>query len=202
MTIKELLEKRNALKKKKPEFIYQDAHKKVRIQWKWRRPRGSGSKMRIGMKGYRRPLEVGWGSPKLVEGLDRNGMVMVVVHNAAELAKLDPKKNIVIIASSVGTKKKITIIEQAAKKGLKINNFKDAEKFAKDAKESVEKRKKDKQQVKEEREKNKETAKKDAEKKKSKEAKEVKKEEEAPMTEEEKKLEEKKEKDKMLISTQ
>jgi len=202
MTIKELLEKRKSLKSKKPEFIYQDAHKKVRIPWKWRRPRGSGSKMRIGHRGYKRPLEVGWGSQKEVKGLDKNGLMPVLVHNAAELAKLDPKKDAVVIGSGVGAKKKITIIEQAAKKGLKISNFKDAEKFAKDAKESVEKRKKEKQQVKEDREKKKETAKKDAEKKKSKEEKEAKKDEEAPATEEEKKLEEKKEKDKMLISTQ
>jgi large subunit ribosomal protein L32e len=202
MTIKELLEKRKGLKRKKPEFVYQDAHKKVRIPWKWRRPRGSGSKMRIGMKGYRRPLEVGWGSPKSVEGLDRNGLMPAVVHNTAELAKLDPKKDIVVIASSVGTKKKITIIEQAAKKGLKISNFKDAEKFAKDAKDGVEKRKNEKRRIKEAREKKKETALKDAEKKKAKEAKEAKKEGEAPATDEEKKIEDKKEKDKMLISTQ
>jgi large subunit ribosomal protein L32e len=198
MGMKELLEKRKALKKKKPEFIVQDAHKKRRLPWCWRRPRGSGSKMRIGHRGYKRPLEVGWGSPDEVKGLDRNGMRMATVCNTEDLAKLDPKKDVAVIACSVGTKKRIAIIEQAAKKGIRIFNYKDAGKFANDAKESIEKRKAETAKLKEERDKRKESAKKEAEKKKAKD----KKEEDQPATEEEKKLEEKKEKDKMLISTQ
>jgi large subunit ribosomal protein L32e len=197
MSIKEILQKRRALKSRKPEFMYQDAHKKRRLPQSWRRPKGSGSKMRIGHRGYRRPLEVGWGSPSEVRGLDRSGMKPVLVHNPEELARLDPKTDIAVMAGSVGMKKKITIIEQAGKLGLNISNFKDAAKFANEARESVERRKKEKQQVKEGREKKKEAAKKEAEKKKAKEKKE-----EKPASEEEKKLEEKKEKDKMLISTQ
>ena len=61
--IKELLDKRKALKKKKPVFTRQDAHKKKKVGWKWRKPKGSDSKMRVGKKGYKRSVRPGWGSP-------------------------------------------------------------------------------------------------------------------------------------------
>ncbi|MBN1544607.1 hypothetical protein JW898_04045 [Candidatus Woesearchaeota archaeon] len=206
MEVKELLQKRRLLKRKKPEFIRQDAHKRKKLSWNWRKPRGSDSKMRVSRRGYKRQVRKGWGSPSLVKGLDRTGLTPFTANRPADLANADPKKHIIIIGGSVGTKKKVAIIEQALSKHLKIANFKDPSKLVTEVKEQFEKKKKDKEKLKEERAKKREAAKKEAEKKKEKEKKEKEKEksrdEAAEMTEEEKKIEEKKEKDKMLISTQ
>ena len=44
--IQRLLELRKRIKRKKPEFIRQDAHKKKSLESKWRKPKGLHSKMR------------------------------------------------------------------------------------------------------------------------------------------------------------
>ena len=64
---------RAQMKGKKPEFIRQDAHKKPGLGWKWRRPKGITSKMRLHLKGYRRIVKKGYRSPKDVRGLTKDG---------------------------------------------------------------------------------------------------------------------------------
>jgi large subunit ribosomal protein L32e len=199
MSFKELLQKRRLLKSKKPKFATQDAHKKTKLQWRWRRPRGSDSRMRVSASGYRRPVEKGWGSPAEVKGLDRSGLMPVVVSNTKDLATIDPKKNIIVIAGTVGQKKRMEIVTVAQEKKMPIANCKDPAKFLAEAKEAIDAKKKAKEEMKKTREQKKEAAKKEAEKKKAKEEKDKK---DAEKTEEEKKEEEKKEKDKALISTQ
>jgi large subunit ribosomal protein L32e len=214
MDTKELLKKRRILKKKKPEFIRQDAHKKKKVGWKWRKPKGSDSKMRVSRRGYSRIVKKGWSSPLAVRGTERSGLLPVIVDNQSALQKIDPSTQIMVLSSGLGTKKKMALVEEAVKKNIPISNCKDPQKFLDDVKEKFEKKKKDKEKLKVERDKKKEEAKKEAakkEKKEKKEKEEKKKEEEKAKEEktpeeikeeEEKKLEEKKEKDKLLISTQ
>jgi large subunit ribosomal protein L32e len=209
MNVKELLQKRRMLKRKKPEFVRQDAHKKKKVGWKWRKPKGSDSKMRVSRRGYRRIVKVGWGAPSAVRGVDRTGLVPVVAENVTAVQKIDPGKEIMVIAGSVGIKKRMAIVEQAISRNIKISNCREPEKFLKEMKEQFEKKKKKKEKLKQEREKKKEAATKAAKKAKEEEKK---KEEEKAKTaektaeekkeEEEKKIEEKKEKDKLLITTQ
>ena len=200
MENKQLLTKRRILKAKKPEFIRQDAHKKRKLSWKWRKSKGSGSKMRVSRRGYKRSVQIGWGSPREVKGMNREGLKPVMVHNVNDLSKLNPKTDIAVIAATVGDKKKIMIIEQAAAKKIKISNFKEPEKFVQKIKEHFDKKKKQKEQLKEERNKKKEEVKKQALKKKEKE--EAEKNAEKDLSDEEKKAQEKKEIEKALISTQ
>lgn len=208
MNTKELLNKRHMLKKKKPEFIRQDAHKKKKVGWKWRKPKGSDSKMRVSRRGYKRSVRIGWGSPSAVRGLSQEGLQPMLVSNAMEVQNADPKTCIIVIHSGVGTKKRLEIVEKAMSKGIKISNYKDPAKFIEEVKKEFEKKKKDKEKLKEDREKKREAAKKEAQKKKEKEEKKAAEKEgkkgdkEEEMTEAEKKMEEKKEKDKLLISTQ
>jgi large subunit ribosomal protein L32e len=200
MNTKELLQKRREVKRKKPEFIMQDAHKKKRLPWKWSKPKGSDSKMRVSRRGYKRMLRVGWGSPSEVKGLNRQGLVPVTVNNVKELQKINPKTDIIVISASVGTKKRCEIIEAALGKNMLIANYKDSRKFLETVKQDAEAKKKEKETLKQTREKKKEEAAKVAQKK----AKEAKKEEAKSEEEKQadKKAEEKKEKDKMLITTQ
>ena len=210
MDVKKLLNKRRLLKKKKPEFVRQDAHKKVKVGWKWRKPKGSDSKMRVGRKGYKRSVRKGWGSPSLVKGLDMLGLKPVPVNNLKDLENINPQTDSIVIGSTVGTKKKMAIVEKALSKKITITNYKDPEKYLKKLKQDIESKKKEKEKEKEKRVKKREAVKKEAEKKKAKEEKEKKDqdkkekttEDEEELTEEEIKAEEKKEKDRLLITTQ
>lgn len=190
MEIKQALELRKILKGKKPKFIKQDAHKKKRLDKKWKRPRGLHSKIRLCKKGYRRGVTKGWGSPGVAKGLDKNGMIPVVVSNVAELSKINGKTESALI-SNVGQKKRAEILRKAKELKLIISNVNDIGKelekidaFVKERKDR--KTKRAERKVKSE------------EKKKTKEKKGESIDKKLEETEEEKKTREKKEMDKVL----
>ncbi|MFH0977970.1 MAG: 50S ribosomal protein L32e [Candidatus Woesearchaeota archaeon] len=195
-----LLQARRQLKKKKPDFIMQDKHKKARLKTAWRKPKGSDSKMRVGFRGYRRSVEIGWGSPKEVKHLHPTGLRPVVVQNAKGLEKLDSKTDGIIIGSSVGTRKRVEIITEAIKKNLRILNIKDPRQFLEETNKRLQAK------VEEKKQQTKEKEEKDKEKKAAAQKKETEKKKEEPkdelaekVEEEEKKKQEKEEKDKILI---
>ena len=185
MDLKELLEKRKRIKAKKPDFVRQDAHKKTKLGWKWRRPKGSDSKMRQKFSGYRRSVSPGWGSPSKVKHLHKSGLKPVMINSEKEIESINATTEGIIIASKLGMKKRTSIINKAKEKNIKILNIKDTEKYLKNVKEELEKRKKKRATIKKKKE-------------KAKEKKAKPKLEEKVKTEEEKKEEEKKEKNKLL----
>lgn len=198
MANKDLLEQRTQLKKKKPVFVRQDHHKKPKIsEVKWRRPKGLQSKMRLHKKGYRRSVEIGWGSPGEVKGLNKLGLKDILVHSQSDLAGLDPKVNSLILGSGVGTHGRMQIIEEALKGNFIISNLSNPKKYLEDVKETVKKRKEAADQKKQDRSARREKDKKEAEKKKAEKEKE-----ESMKTAEEKKAEEKQAKDAVLTAGQ
>lgn len=124
-----LLELRRQLKEKKPHFLRQDAHKKSRLGDKWRKPQGTGSKMKVGLKSYRRTPNVGWGSPKAVYALHPSGLEQVYVSSAADLDSINPKVQGGLVKSSVGQKKRLEIAKAALGKGITLLNIKDPHKY-------------------------------------------------------------------------
>lgn len=189
--MKELLELRKRIKKKKPVFVKQDVHKKTRLKKKWRRPRGRHSKIRLNIRGYRKGVRKGYGSPRAVYGFHPSGLKEIKVSNINDFEKINSKEHGAVISSTVGIKKRIELLKKAKELGIVVLNFKDIDKFLKD---TEEKRKVEKE-AKEKRKKAKESKKKEKEKK----ADEKKKEKLAEkLTEEEKKDKEKMEKDKIL----
>ncbi len=196
-----LLKIRSIRKAKKPTFVRSDSHKKKRVGKKWRRPRGLQSKVRLQKKGYVRKVKIGWGSPKAVKGLNKNGLKEVLVTNIQELPDSPNAQEGIIIKSSTGTRKKVDIIKKAIELNIKILNVKNPGNFLKKVEESILKNKAEKTKQKEEKEK-----KKKEKEKKAKEKEEEKKKKEGNTDElskkvedEEKKKEEKKDKDKILI---
>jgi large subunit ribosomal protein L32e len=186
----DLLKLRKAIKKKKPEFIRQDAHKKPKLKKKWKRPKGLHSKMRLCIKGYRRSVEKGWGSPREARGLHPSGLKAVLVYAVADLDKIDAKVSGGIISAGVGLKKRVEIAKAAKERGIMILNVK-VDKFLAGFEEEMKKRKEMRAKWIAEKEK----------KKKEKEAKAKEKKEEKlaeKLTEEEKKEKEKEEKEKIL----
>lgn len=203
--LQELLNIRTTLKIKKPDFLRQDTHKKKKLALKWRKPRGVDSKIRLNKRGYRKAPSKGYRSPKLIRNTLK-GLIPVIVSNNLGLSQIK-KGQIVVLSSSIGMKKKIEIVKEAQKLGLKIHNLKDPKKYLENTEALIKKRKETKtkkkqQKEKKKKEKEKKAAEKAAEKEpESEETKEkleskIKKEEQ----DKEKKEKEKKELDKLLTT--
>ncbi len=185
-----LIDQRNDQKKKKPTFIRQDAHKVKRLGKVWRKPKGHQSKMRLGKKSYSKTVKVGYGSPKAVKGMTRDGLVPVDVANIADLAKVQ-KGMVGVIKASVGNRKRAMIIKAAIEKKVALING------TQERVTLIEKSLQERQDAK----KAKSAKKADADKESKEEVKEEKKDDESKeaLTDEEEKEADKKEKDKLLI---
>jgi len=191
LSLKELLELKKQMKSKKPHFIRQDAHKKKKLSKKWRRPKGLHSKIRLKLRGRAKYVSVGYRSPRKVRYLHESGLLQHIVRSIADLEGLDAKKICLIISSSLGDRKKITILKKAKEQGFNILNIKDPEAYTKKVEDRINLRKKIK---KEKGEKAKETKKGDKEIKKEKGEQKL----TEKLSEEQKKDIKKKEKDKLL----
>lgn len=110
---------------KKPKFLRTDSsrfsklgknRKKLQV---WRAAKGRHSKIRRRRVGYPVMPSVGYGSSRKEFG-KISGLSPVLVHNTSELKSLD-KSSIAIIAR-VGARKKIEILREADKLGIKIRN--------------------------------------------------------------------------------
>ena len=120
-----LLRIRRKIKREKPDYLRPYWWTKIRLKNRmdsWRRPRGIHNKMRKRKKGRPPLVEVGYGSPKKVRGLLSNGKRPVIVHNVEELEKIDKEKEIAVIASTVGKRKRLEIIKRAQELGIEIYN--------------------------------------------------------------------------------
>lgn len=110
------------MKNKRPAFVRQESWRYVRLKPNWRRPRGKDSKMRLQKSGAPQLVKIGYRTPRKYRDLHPSGYMEVLVYRVEELEGLDPAKHAVRIAGSVGRLRKIKIVEEANKKGLKVLN--------------------------------------------------------------------------------
>jgi len=185
----QLLELRKKLKKRKPDFLRQDAHKVKRLKKKWRAPKGIHSKMRRKLRGYRKQPSIGYSSPKKVRYLHPSGLKEILVHNLKNLENINPKIEAAVIAKTVGVRKKIELLKKTKELKINVLNVKNIDEFIKKVEEKFKKQKEKAAKREEEKKKAKEEALKKAKEKKEKEKEK---------TEEEKKKEEEKEKKAVL----
>jgi outer membrane biosynthesis protein TonB len=80
--------------------------------------------MRRKIKGWPFMVSVGYKGPKVARGLHPSGYREVIVHNAEEVAGVDPKTQAARIAHTVGKKKRAQIIAEARKKKVVVLNAK------------------------------------------------------------------------------
>lgn len=197
MEKEKLLAIRRGIKKRKPDFVRQEVHKKIGIEKKWIRPKGLHSKLRLRRRGHMKVVSPGYKSPSDVRGLDRSGYEMILAANT-NLEKINPKTQAIIISGAVGMRKKIDIIRAAKEKGIKILNVKDGDLFIKNAEESVKKRKEMRAQASKLKAEEEKKRKKEGRKKDEKGIEKAITEEEKAEEDKKKKEEEKIEKDKVL----
>jgi len=200
---KKLFDLKNKIKSKMPKFIRSGAYKKKKLDIKWRKPKGGGSKVRFKFRGHRSMLKIGYGSPTEVKHFLRSGFRSVLVSCIKDLDKVvDKKYECAIISSTVGLKKKIDIVRKAKESGIVVGNIKNVDLFLKEVDEKIKAKKDSKAQAL----KTKESKKKEREEKaKEKEVKEKGEKENLSDDELAKKVEieekkKKEDKDKILIS--
>ncbi|HLC50043.1 MAG TPA: 50S ribosomal protein L32e [Candidatus Nanoarchaeia archaeon] len=131
--MKELLQIRKEMKERKPHFIRQDDHRRMRIQNqdKWRKPKGVHSKIRHAFKGRRKMPSPGYKSPVAVKGLHHSGLKMVHVATEKELAKVNKSSEGIIVSANLGMRRKLEILKKAKELGLTVLNFNSDDKIKK-----------------------------------------------------------------------
>ncbi|PSQ11054.1 50S ribosomal protein L32e, partial [Halobacteriales archaeon QS_7_68_65] len=105
-----------------PAFDRQNHHMKKRVSTSWRRPTGTLSKQRRGVKGKGATVEAGYRTAKPVRGRHPSGFEEVRVENTDDLEGVDGDTEAVRIGSSVGGRKRERIEEQAADDGIRVLN--------------------------------------------------------------------------------
>jgi large subunit ribosomal protein L32e len=107
--------------RKKPNFVRQLGKEYARLHRKWRKPRGSTSKLRRKEKSHGHSPSIGYGAPKNLRFLHPSGFREVLVHNVVELENLD-KQTAARISTSVGKKKRMEILKKAEELKIKVLN--------------------------------------------------------------------------------
>ncbi len=119
---KRLLRLRNEMNRRRPKFRRQEWFRYKRLGDSWRKPKGKHSKLG-NHKGYRPPVvDSGYRNPKRVRGLHPSGFREVLVHNPAEVEKVNPEREAIRIASRVGMKKRLEIEKKAKELGIRVLN--------------------------------------------------------------------------------
>lgn len=111
-----------ARKKRAPKFRRQEWFRFTKLGEKWRKPRGSDSKMRLGIRGKPAVVSVGYRSPRSVRGIHPSGLVEILVHGPRDLEGLDAGKQAIRIASGVGGRKREHILARAKELGIRVLN--------------------------------------------------------------------------------
>ncbi len=124
-TKQQLLATRKVLKGKKPSFIRDGYGKRMRIDDKWRKPKGRHSKQRHGMAGHSPKVKPGYRTDVRVRGLHQTGVESVVVNTMSDILKLTKGTHGAIIGGNVGDRKRLMLIEAVKKHGVQILNLKD-----------------------------------------------------------------------------
>ncbi|MBI2110520.1 hypothetical protein HYT51_01950 [Candidatus Woesearchaeota archaeon] len=172
-----LLNIKKQMKAKKPHFKRTNFWKK-KLRATYRKPRGIHNKMRLKKASHLKRITPGYRTPRKIRHYTREGLKERLIFNEQEINTLT-KNEIAVIASQVGMKTKIKILEKAKENNIQIGNVKDIDAFIAKWKEEKQKKKQETQKKEEKKEKTKEEAlKKTTEAKKEEKTHEEKKEEE------------------------
>ena len=120
--IKHLLKLRKEISKRRPKFKAYESWRYKRVKSRWRKAQGIDSSVRKKEKGVIKSPNIGYRGPKKVRGLHPTGLEEVLIQNIADLEKINRRKQIIKIASSIGAKKKRIILDLADEKRILVSN--------------------------------------------------------------------------------
>jgi large subunit ribosomal protein L32e len=121
---KKLLALRRKRKNAKPDFVRQESWRYVRLDESWRRPRGKDSKMRLGVKGWPKTVNIGYGSPKKTRGLHPSGLKPVLISSKRDLEEAgSPEGKILVFSSKLGRRLREALAKEASSRGFAIANY-------------------------------------------------------------------------------
>ncbi len=141
--MKDKITLRNERKSRKPNFLRTSSVGKKQFT-NWRKPRGLHNKLRLHKAGHINLPSIGYGSPKDVRGLSRNGLILFQISNIYDVNSIDKEKHIAIIDKSVGMKKRIEILKKLKELGVKVYNYKNVDEFLSSKQKIIEDKKKKK----------------------------------------------------------
>ncbi len=98
-----------------------------RLGEKWRKPKGRQSKLRLQKKGKGKLPKIGFRTPKSERGKIKVGNKLlepIKIMNVNDLKKIDANKQIGIVGSAVGKRKRELIKEEAKRLGVRLLNLK------------------------------------------------------------------------------
>ncbi len=124
--IRRLARVRRNKQRKNPTFKSTNSWRYVRVNDRWKRPRGIDNKSAEAKKGWPVTVKIGYRTPRALRGLHVDGKDNVreeyLVHNTSDLELVLPHKHVVRIGSRVGRRKKEELLQQARSWGLTIIN--------------------------------------------------------------------------------
>jgi large subunit ribosomal protein L32e len=113
---------RTQIKKRTPTFLREEWFRYKRIPKNWRRPDGLHSKMRMNFKYRPSKVRVGFRGPKEARGLHPSGFEEVMVYNIKDLDGINTDTQAARIGGTVGSKKRLAIIEKAKELDIRLLN--------------------------------------------------------------------------------
>lgn len=136
------LKLREKISSERPPFKRSETHRFPRLGDKWRSSKGIRSKMRLKKMSRAAIVETGYRGPVLTRGLHPTGKHEIIVHRTEDLTAVNPDLDVVRIAGTVGTRKRLEILQRAKELNVLILNRRPLEKEEKKEEEKEEKRKK------------------------------------------------------------
>ena len=119
---KRLIRVKKEIKSRTPKFKRENYFRLKRLQTSWRSPKGINSKMRHRLKGKRKSPNIGYRGPKAVRGLHPLGKEVIRVQNLNELKEVNVDTEVAQLGRTVGSRKRIEMINYAEDNGIYIIN--------------------------------------------------------------------------------
>ena len=169
-SIKSILAARNKAKRSMPDFLVKESKFVGRIESRWRYPMGRHSKVRQRHCGRPAMPAPGYGSPRIVRGLHSSGLKPVLVATVKELQSLDAANEGAVLVSTIGGKKRLSLLQFALDNQIRVINVRDSKKSMEAINQQMAERKRSKLEKLEVKSKKQQEKERKAEEKKKKEA--------------------------------